>query len=179
MSLCLIREAELKAKIKQRKMFLRKLTRMHQMAMTHSAAAARIIEKNDDEINQLMDGKTLRDVISVFPQREEDAYITEEDIGYQPIDFDNLPGKSHESRQSSAKSRSSHHSANSKKSKSASKLLNRRESFTEDKNTVSSKPLPLTLDEIRNKNKIIEAKCLSTFWVNYAKTDTVSGVVAQ
>lgn len=62
----------------------------------------------------------------MFPQREEDAYITEEDIGYQPIDFDNLPGKSRGSRQSSAKSRSSHHSANSKRSsKSTSKLLNR------------------------------------------------------
>jgi hypothetical protein len=42
----LAREAELKVKIKQRKRFLRKLHRMHQMAMANNAATNRFVPHN-------------------------------------------------------------------------------------------------------------------------------------
>ncbi|CAG2186237.1 unnamed protein product [Mytilus edulis] len=57
----LAREAELKVKIKQRKRFLRKLHRMHQMAMANNAATNRILDKHG-ELSSFLEGNTLRDV---------------------------------------------------------------------------------------------------------------------
>ncbi|XP_033740837.1 uncharacterized protein LOC117327776 isoform X2 [Pecten maximus] len=185
------RQAELKVRIKQRKKFLRKLHRMHQMAMAHSAAASRIME-NHGEIGGILDGNSLRDVasmysgiqnfISVLPAPE-DQYISQQDvevaeIGGQLMQDDHSRGSS---SNGSFRSRATLHSRGSLASRGSqqsrgSKSVRtpglRRRLQSRESNRTKAPPLPLTMDEIRGKTKVIEAKCLSSNWMNYMKSGT-------
>lgn len=169
------RQAELKVRIKQRKKFLRKLHRMHQMAMAHSAAASRIME-NHGEIGSILDGNSLRDVISVLPAPE-DQYISQQDlevgeIGGQLMQDDRSRGSSSNGSnhsRASLQSRSSLASRGSLQSRGSKTSGFRRRLQSRESNRPKAVPLPLTMDEIRTKTKVIEAKCLSSNWMNYMK----------
>ncbi|XP_060067714.1 uncharacterized protein LOC132547923 [Ylistrum balloti] len=189
------RQAELKVRIKQRKKFLRKLHRMHQMAMAHSAAASRIME-NHSEFGGILDGNSLRDVylsscfqasvysgmqnlISVLPAPE-DEYISQQDlqvaeIGGQLMQDDHSGGSSSNSSihsRTSLQSRSSLRSRGSLQSRGSKAVSTpglRRMLQSRETSRPKPAPLPLTMDEIRGKTKVIEAKCLSSNWMNYMK----------
>ncbi|KAK3097089.1 hypothetical protein FSP39_006262 [Pinctada imbricata] len=174
------KEIELKVRVKQRKKFLRKLHRMHQLSMANNAATNRILEKHDD-IMHLLEGNSLRDVVSVLPAPE-DAYISQDDLrvpdpGEQFANYyDNMPPSraSLRSKLDSQKgSRESLVSRESLASRSSSKEsgLRRRHTFNVKQASIAEKipPIPLTMDEIRSNAKIMEAKCLSSYWTNYMK----------
>ncbi|XP_061176278.1 uncharacterized protein LOC133185205 isoform X2 [Saccostrea echinata] len=184
------REIDLKVRIKQRKKFLRKLNRMYQLSMAHNAATNRILEKHG-EINQILEGNSLRDVVATLPAPE-DVYITEEDIRVpDPVEIfgplvESVPVSRASTRTNLVSQRGSRENLASQKgsrenlysrgsSKASSKIV-RRQTFSvgdvkEDKAlTLPPAPLPLTMDEIRSKAKVIEAKCLSTNWVNYMRS---------
>ncbi|XP_069129638.1 uncharacterized protein [Argopecten irradians] len=179
------RQAELKVRIKQRKKFLRKLHRMHQMAMAHSAAASRIME-NHGEIGSILDGNSLRDVASMYSGMQnfisvlpapEDQYISQQDlevgeIGGQLMQDDRSRGSSSNGSnhsRASLQSRSSLASRGSLQSRGSKTSGFRRRLQSRESNRPKAVPLPLTMDEIRTKTKVIEAKCLSSNWMNYMK----------
>nr|XP_019930674.1 uncharacterized protein LOC105347745 isoform X3 [Crassostrea gigas] len=199
------REIDLKVRIKQRKKFLRKLNRMYQLSMAHNAATSRILEKHG-EINKILEGNSLRDVVdeeyaclmsgSFLPMvatlpAPEDVYITEEDIRvpdpgeiFGPL-VESVPVSRASTRTNLISQKGSRENLASQKgsretllsrgsSKAGSKVV-RRQTFSvgdiqEDKVlTLPPAPLPLTMDEIRTKAKIVEAKCLSSNWINYMR----------
>ncbi|XP_052708467.1 uncharacterized protein LOC128183490 isoform X5 [Crassostrea angulata] len=183
------REIDLKVRIKQRKKFLRKLNRMYQLSMAHNAATSRILEKHG-EINKILEGNSLRDVVATLPAPE-DVYITEEDIRvpdpgeiFGPL-VESVPVSRASTRTNLISQKGSRENLASQKgsretllsrgsSKAGSKVV-RRQTFSvgdiqEDKVlTLPPAPLPLTMDEIRTKAKIVEAKCLSSNWINYMR----------
>ncbi|XP_056013911.1 uncharacterized protein LOC125675943 isoform X11 [Ostrea edulis] len=183
------REIDLKVRIKQRKKFLRKLNRMYQLSMAHNAATNRILEKHG-EINHILEGNSLRDVVSTLPAPE-DVYITEEDIRvpdpgeiFGPL-VESVPVSRSSTRTNLVSQRGSRENLASQKgsrenlvsrgSSKASSKITRRQTFSvgdikEDKVLIlPPAPMPLTMDEIRSKAKIVEAKCLSTNWINYMR----------
>lgn len=183
------REIDLKVRIKQRKKFLRKLNRMYQLSMAHNAATSRILEKHG-EINKILEGNSLRDVVATLPAPE-DVYITEEDIRvpdpgeiFGPL-VESVPVSRASTRTNLISQKGSRENLASQKgsretllsrgsSKGGSKIV-RRQTFSvgdikENKVlTLPPAPLPLTMDEIRTKAKIVEAKCLSSNWINYMR----------
>lgn len=167
----LAREAELKVKIKQRKRFLRKLHRMHQMAMANNAATNRILDKHGD-LASIFEGNTLRDVLSILPAPE-DQYISEEDLRMPESIYPSLPpprslnGSSKSRSLVSRESRSSLASRDSVRKDSSLRRLGSRE---QSRPVPPPPPVPLTLDEIRQKSRTLEAKCLSTNWINYMRS---------
>ncbi|XP_078322710.1 uncharacterized protein LOC144622090 isoform X3 [Crassostrea virginica] len=214
------REIDLKVRIKQRKKFLRKLNRMYQLSMAHNAATSRILEKHG-EINKILEGNSLRDVVdeeyaylmtgSSLPlvatlPAPEDLYITEEDIRvpdpgeiFGPL-VESVPVSRASTRTNLISQRGSRENLASQKgsrenlasrkgsrenlasrgsSKGGSKVV-RRQTFSvgdiqeEKVLTLPPAPLPLTMDEIRNKAKIMEAKCLSSNWINYMRAGKTS-----
>lgn len=172
----LAREAELKVKIKQRKRFLRKLHRMHQMAMANNAATNRILE-NHGELSNALDGNTLRDVISILPAPE-DQYISEDDLKMPDSVYPALPPpRTSISQGSSRRSLVSRESRTSlmsresfRKESSRRKLGSREQSRPAQPAPPPPPPIPLTLDEIRQKSRSLDAKCLSSNWINYMRS---------
>ncbi|XP_052708468.1 uncharacterized protein LOC128183490 isoform X6 [Crassostrea angulata] len=193
------REIDLKVRIKQRKKFLRKLNRMYQLSMAHNAATSRILEKHGEinkilEGNSLRDVRHLycgiKNFVATLPAPE-DVYITEEDIRvpdpgeiFGPL-VESVPVSRASTRTNLISQKGSRENLASQKgsretllsrgsSKAGSKVV-RRQTFSvgdiqEDKVlTLPPAPLPLTMDEIRTKAKIVEAKCLSSNWINYMR----------
>ncbi|XP_071113828.1 E3 ubiquitin-protein ligase BRE1A-like isoform X1 [Haliotis cracherodii] len=167
---------DLKAKEKQRRKFLKKLHKMHQLAMANSAAATsslrnlRILDRHSD-LAFLSDGPDLTDLISDYyletyetapplPQasrrlppisgseaeRELASELPPTIVARMAMPEDEL---STDSRGSSTKSR---------QEKKVEQQLVLYE---------PSKPLPLTMEEVRDKGRVVEAKALSSFWPNY------------
>ncbi|XP_052087393.1 uncharacterized protein LOC127724468 isoform X2 [Mytilus californianus] len=175
----LAREAELKVKIKQRKRFLRKLHRMHQMAMANNAATNRILDKHG-ELSSFLEGNTLRDVkslycgmqtnlLSILPAPE-DQYISEEDLRMPDSVYPAIPPPRMSVSQGSSKPRSlvSRESRTSLASRGSFRKESSRRKLGKEL-PPPPPPIPLTLDEIRQKTRTIEPKCLSTNWINYMR----------
>ncbi|XP_071135530.1 uncharacterized protein DDB_G0284459-like isoform X9 [Mytilus edulis] len=175
----LAREAELKVKIKQRKRFLRKLHRMHQMAMANNAATNRILDKHG-ELSSFLEGNTLRDVkslycgmqtnlLSILPAPE-DQYISEEDLRMPESVYPALPPPRASVSQGSSKPRSlvSRESRTSLASRGSFRKESSRRKLGKEL-PPPPPPIPLTLEEIRQKTRVIEPKCLSTNWINYMR----------
>ncbi|CAC5392555.1 unnamed protein product [Mytilus coruscus] len=166
----LAREAELKVKIKQRKRFLRKLHRMHQMAMANNAATNRILDKHG-ELSSFLEGNTLRDVLSILPAPE-DQYISEEDLRMPESVYPAIPPPRTSVSQGSSKPRSlvSRESRTSLASRGSFRKESSRRKLGKEL-PPPPPPIPLTLDEIRQKTRTIEPKCLSTNWINYMRNN--------
>ncbi|KAL3881643.1 hypothetical protein ACJMK2_028056 [Sinanodonta woodiana] len=186
------RKVELKLREKNRKIFQRKLRKMHQLAMANSAAANRILERRGDL--KVLEGSTLRDVRDAFCGVSNIAYFNvdneeeeEEAQGPSPI----LPPLRHspersqmvlavtydghdDERQVSIDKQGSSASTNSRPT---SKKLSRGSKRSHHKTPealpappIPHKPSPLTLNELEHTGKVMEAKCASTLWVNYMKS---------
>ncbi|XP_046583365.1 uncharacterized protein LOC124290638 [Haliotis rubra] len=157
---------DLKAKEKQRRKFLKKLHKMHQLAMANSAAATRILDKHSD-LAFLLDGPDLTDLISDY------YWETHEAAPSLPPASQRLPPISgRESEREGVPTMTkvammAEHSTHSRGSSVST--TPRQEKKAEHQLVVYEppKPLPLTMEEVRDKSRIVEAKALSSLWPNY------------
>ncbi|CAL1542651.1 unnamed protein product [Lymnaea stagnalis] len=166
-------DEDLKMKERERRRMARTINKMYQLAMSNSAVTARIMGQHDeDDMNMLINGPDLCDVIAdhhwmqayglhdnsarnISQEMEEPHQglsLTESKL--QP-----LPGIS--SRQTTA---------SSIKSRSVSASRNGSPAVESPTEPDEDKPmLPLTMNEIKEKCNIVEAKTLSTLWTNYLR----------
>ncbi|XP_067674281.1 DNA ligase 1-like [Haliotis asinina] len=165
---------DLKAKEKQRRKFLKKLHKMHQLAMANSAAATRILDKHTD-LAFLLDGPDLTDLISDYywetheaaPSLSQPAALASQrlpPISGQESARVGEPTMTKEAMMVESETEQSTHSRRSSVSTTP-----RQEKKAEQQLVVYEppKPLPLTMEEVRDKSRIVEAKALSSFWPNY------------
>ncbi|BFZ10180.1 hypothetical protein BsWGS_13219 [Bradybaena similaris] len=175
--------AELRAKKKRRKTLMRKIAKMYQLAMSNVATSARILDQHED-MGMLFEGPILSDVIarkswidacklqgSEDADPPDDQSVCQEMIG--PCETEhNFRDKSESQREESGSENDgadevafSETCAGGKSSATASG------DFTEESRSLPTEdripPLPLTMEEILNKSKILESKSLSTLWANY------------
>ncbi|KAK3585544.1 hypothetical protein CHS0354_022955 [Potamilus streckersoni] len=177
------KKVELKLREKNRKIFQRKLRKMHQLAMANSAAANRILAKRGD-LTRVLEGSTLRDVIAYFNVDNEE----EETHSPSPV-LPLLRPSSEKSQMVLAVTNEGHDderhevsidkrgSSVSTVSRPTSKKLSRGSKRSHHKTpealpppTIPYKPSPLTLNELEHTGKVMEAKCMSTLWVNYMRS---------
>ncbi|XP_033112912.1 uncharacterized protein LOC117113620 isoform X2 [Anneissia japonica] len=162
---------------------------MHEMSITHQAATSRILLDHPDFMARL-EGPDIGDVTGavkdmevpvesqtpflptvvpavVFQNRRKTTQFLNEVIDERPeseerdaMQTQTMPSSRGSSSRSSISSRESYHVTETDREKSISKESRRQE---------IESPLPLTLESIRRKCEIKEAKCLSTLWTNYAR----------
>lgn len=175
---------ELRRKERARKARFNKTTKMHQMAMTHSAASNRLLEMNEDS-DLMLNGFNLSDLISDFhyfakmpappstqittdpfallvqPQASQRQAVKASKL--QAIETPDLsPVPEHGSVRSTKHSRQG-----SVKSAGTSKSAKKRKDKTLPAVDKPKEPTPLTLNEVSDRR--MDAKCMSTLWNNYMK----------
>ncbi|XP_025097755.1 uncharacterized protein LOC112566043 isoform X2 [Pomacea canaliculata] len=189
------------------------INKMHQIAMSYSAATTRILSKQDD-LDFLWDGHQLTDLIPdhLLHSNSSGQEVYLPDISQtESLDFSpncSLPVSYHTVNQhqhisqdndsihpnivqlqdggtmqtdlvihgevsrvnSRVSSRSKLKSGKAQQSKDTVDGDNIAVLPISDKpHTTHSSPIPLSLGEVIDKSRIIEAKCLSTLWTNYMK----------
>ncbi|XP_052243437.1 uncharacterized protein LOC127853199 isoform X3 [Dreissena polymorpha] len=167
----IIRKVELKARQKSRKKHERKLNKMYQMAMTNTAASNRILAQHKDLTN-ILEGATLRDVLSVFdvPGMDLQAYYRRITDPRHALEAQHPGGRILEAP-GATQPRSLPSSAGSRKLTPIDRTGSRKSSKTKKKKTPEAleykQPMPLSFDEIFTREKTLEPKCVSTLWTNY------------
>ncbi|KAL5010876.1 hypothetical protein ScPMuIL_013181 [Solemya velum] len=176
------RGIELKIQQKERKKFQRKLHKMHQLAMANGAASNRIMERQP-ELAQFLAERPLRDVIAALAPREEASSSSEEELP-PPRDFfltehlddsgsihlPRLPPDDQGLIRHSSKTEESGFSSSVKGTSSRKRRSRSKSSKSETPElpvSLMGPDTPLTFTDVLSREKVLEAKCLSTMWTNY------------
>ncbi|XP_064627109.1 uncharacterized protein LOC135487406 isoform X2 [Lineus longissimus] len=190
------RKADLANRERERRVFLRKIQKMYQLAMANTASANRILDKHDpDDLFLLMEGPNVSDKTSHYalkpsPFHDEanidHFFLTHTDQSWPPGKYGiaTIP----EERESEVQTRQSFitHQTHTEEitdrtgsgvSAPSSKTWQMRPEESEARSKPMpiisrEKSIPLTMNELLEQcpeEKIMEAKQLSSLWTNYMK----------
>ncbi|XP_041351722.1 uncharacterized protein LOC121370505 isoform X2 [Gigantopelta aegis] len=185
-------KTELKMREKNRRGFLKKLHKMHHLAMANGAAATRILDRHK-YLTFIVEGPKLTDVLgdyywedslefgsrsptelsisssqprSSFPRSTELPQITEQRRSSAPV-YKQQVVKQQADKQLAIREKQSYSHQSARRTDSSMDSGKQLVPYT------PPKPEPLSVNDILEKAKIMEAKCLSTNWINYAKAEKV------
>ncbi|XP_050394840.1 uncharacterized protein LOC126812476 [Patella vulgata] len=166
------KRVQLKAVEKQRKKFMGKLHKMHQLAMANHALAARILDKHED-LTMFLQGPDLSDLISDYyynksprripsPPLSSDQWAVE--MSHQLPVLPDIPSRG-SSETSQLSTSPIEEEDESPKAFCDTPMENKMKMIMEK----PSAPLPLTMTEVMAQCRVVEPKVLSTNWNNYLR----------
>ncbi|XP_074662079.1 uncharacterized protein LOC141914707 [Tubulanus polymorphus] len=157
---------EMKEREFYRQTFVQRLRKMYQLALTNTASTQRIVDKHGmDDLFLFLEGPQLSDIIdeTSFKKLSNKSQQRQDDIR-EEISIDRLETL-HPIRTILEERESEICSSNG----SMKQQVSEREFDEIDEKEEQVLPQHLTYNAMINGAKIIEAKCPSSFWINYAK----------
>ncbi|XP_070190104.1 DNA ligase 1-like isoform X2 [Littorina saxatilis] len=164
---------------KNRKKYTYKLNKMHQLAMANTAAASRILEMHED-MDFIINGSPLEDLISDhhfysgLPPADHQADVARGPSNSSPIEEGATRPLPSLLEQDEGGMTPGMLSTMQKNLRSGSSRMSKRSKKSSPKPPGPGKRLqtpiiPLSYHEVKNNDRLVSPKCISTLWTNYMK----------
>ncbi|XP_064615743.1 uncharacterized protein LOC135479764 [Liolophura sinensis] len=159
----MLQSAKVQAKDHERKKYLRALHKMHQLAVTHQAASDRILQSHKGDLDMMYGGPDINDVIDVNFAVGQPVIVPDDTQSEGVFTSEEVTGSLAQPSVTS-----SHPLMDNSEEQEKDVVV------AEDSNYLAAlpappKPTPLTLEEVKDSCKVVEAQCNSVYWNNYLR----------